>query len=98
MSDEALFVNAKQSSDFIAQVEDEVVRNLLRVAVAQVGIRIARGPSVSDHELAEKLPTTPFDLLFFVQVLYKMFSQRRLLQDVLDGKTPAQASGWDDDG
>jgi hypothetical protein len=90
-----LILRSEEAAAFIATQEDEVVRNLLRIAVATVGRRVAIGTNVSREEWAHCLPRTPFDMLFFVQTLARMFSNPALLRRVMDGETIAKASGWD---
>lgn len=70
-------------------ITDPVVRNLVNIAIAAALIEVAQEGDV------KVLPAAPFDLVFFAHVVGRAFLRTDIIRNVLDGQSPAEASGWD---
>jgi hypothetical protein len=71
------------------EITDPVVRHLVDMAIAAAVVEVAQ---VGDDKV---LPAAPFDLVFFARVVATAFRRTDIVRKVLDGQTPAEASGWD---
>ncbi len=78
-------LNEDRAGEFIRSIEDPVVRNLVGMAFANARLEMATG----------NLPTAPFDVHFFVRLVALTLRRREVVQAVLDGKSIAEATGWD---
>lgn len=79
----------------VASIEDPVVKNLVRVSVAEARMRFMRSPTETEEEWVSRLPAAPFDMEFFASVLTKVFSRRQIIERLMQGESIEQASDWD---
>ncbi len=87
--DSPLLGDLKDVQRVLDGIEDPIVRHLVDIAIAAAMVEVGR---VGDDKL---LPAAPFDLAFFAHVVAKAFRRTDIVRKVLDGATPAEASGWD---
>lgn len=78
-------INEDQAGDFIRSIEDPIVRNLVSMAFANARLEIATG----------SVPDAPFDMAFFVRLVHMTVKRTDVVRHVLEGKTIAEATGWD---
>jgi hypothetical protein len=95
MTDRLMVVNEGTAQDFVDSIQDQVVKNLVVMGVAEARMRLARRVGQTEKEWREALPSEPLDMHFFVRVLAAAFSERDVVQAVLDGKSLPEAAGWD---
>lgn len=81
--------NTKDVQRVLAAIQDPVVRHLVDIAIAAAVVEVGR---TGDDKV---MPAAPFDLVFFAHVVATAFRRTDIVRGVLDGQTPAQASGWD---
>ncbi len=87
-------LNVELAEAKVAQISDEVIRNLVRLAVTEVCRSFVKWDHQSDADWKSILPTSDFDLAFFVHVMTGLFSRRSLVEATLAGEDPVEASGW----
>ena len=91
------FIREEDAEDILAGVGDEVVRNLMRVAIARIRMRAIRWKGMTAEEWRAQLPASPVDMGFVASVLADVFSRRDIIEGILAGKSIAELAGWDDD-
>ncbi|AUX40432.1 uncharacterized protein SOCE26_018330 [Sorangium cellulosum] len=77
-------------------ISDPICRNLVTAALNEARKRIVKDEAAVEAEL-QAPPCLPFDMEFFATVMEDYFSLPWLVERLLDGQSPAQASGWDDE-
>jgi hypothetical protein len=90
-----LLLNEDEAYTVLSEVKDPITQNLVKFAIARLRMRLAAGGEGADAAWQRRLPAAPFDMCFLVQVLIDMFEKQRAIRQVLDGKTIAEATGWD---
>jgi len=90
-----LLLNEDEAYAVLSEVKDPITQNLVNFAIARVRMRLFAVREESDDGWQRLLPAAPFDMRFLVQVLIDMFDKQRAIRQVLDGKTIAEATGWD---
>lgn len=91
---ETCIINEDRASTVLERVSDPTVRNLVSLAVANARKRFIRWESQTEHEWRSSLPESDFDMAFFVEVMVETFSKRDLVEKLLAGASPEEASGW----
>jgi hypothetical protein len=91
----AQLLNDGKAERLIESVSDPILANLLRYALAQARLHLLPPAGVDPKEWEKSLPESPFDLEFFARVVHGMFSKRHIIEKLLSGATPAEATGWD---
>jgi hypothetical protein len=88
MTDEdvSLVLNREAAYDAVQAIDDPIVRNAVELALAAATARFIRWSDRSPGEGRPSRPAAPFDLLFLVQVLEEVFSDRESLRRLLSGK------------
>jgi len=79
----------------IASVDDSVTANLLQLCLARMLMRHARAEGVTEMQFRSQLPVAPIDMEFVVSALKEVFSNRQLLEKIMQGQSIAAATGWD---
>ena len=95
MSDQALAVNEDAAYQFAQSVRDDVVRNMVLLAIAKARMRFIRPVQQAEHAWRAGLPATTFDMLFYATVLASVFEQPEVIRSILAGKSVEEAAGWD---
>jgi hypothetical protein len=90
-----LLLNEDEAYTVLSEVKDPITQNLVNFAIARLRMRLFASSEESDDGWRRLLPAAPFDMRFLVQVLIDMFDKQRAIRQVLDGKTIAEATGWD---
>ena len=93
--EDAILINEDAAHRIVKSIPDDITRNLVMFAVGEVRMRAVRRTGQSEEEWRSGLPQQPFDMQFFATVVASMLSQTDVLRAVLDGKSLAQAAGWD---
>jgi len=73
------------AAEFIEQLKDPIVRNLLNIAFTRV---------VKIYTAKKTRPIGPFDMMFFVQTLADLFSDGDIIQRTVAGE---RVGGWFDE-
>lgn len=89
-----LLVNESEVEAVLSAAPTEIVRNLARMGVAVARMRYARRKDQTEAEWRAGLPAAPFDMRFYASVLVSLFSQTKTIENVLQGQSIADASGW----
>lgn len=87
--------NDRAAFEHVQRIADPVVRNLVGLGLAKARMAFVRVVGQTPAEWRPTLPGADFDLLFYVRLLESMCSETDIIRGVLDGKTLAEASGWD---
>ncbi len=80
-----LLANVKAAKDLTASVEDPVIRTFLEICEWQVLYQFIRHDGLTDKEYEQRLPTAPFDILFYIQRVKRIFEQKEKVQMLLNG-------------
>ncbi len=80
-----LLTNVKAAKDLTASVEDPVIRTFLEICEWQVLYQFIRHDGLTDEEYEQRLPTAPFDILFYIQRVKRIFEQKEKVQMLLNG-------------
>ena len=92
---EANLINVDRAAALLESIPDQVVKNLVSLAVADAHKRFIRWEGQSEEDWRASLPARDFDIAFFAEVLRETFSKRELVEKLLGGASPSEASGWD---
>jgi hypothetical protein len=79
-------LNRDLTYDAVTSIPDPITRALLDFALAQATLYFLRLDGESIEEYNKKLPDEPFDMAFFIRIMQRIFSHKRILQDILNGK------------
>lgn len=88
-------INERQAHDFIAGIQDPIVRELGRFAMAEARLRFMPTAGGDPEESARTRPAADFDMLFFAEAIVGMFAQTEIIQRLLAGDSLPRAAGWD---
>jgi hypothetical protein len=88
-------INEDVARNIWNSIEDPITRNLVRLGVARALMKFAQKHGETEEEWRSQLPTSEFDVAFFVRILIDMCSQHDLMRKLLDGLSIEVASGWD---
>ncbi|KYF86988.1 hypothetical protein BE17_19760 [Sorangium cellulosum] len=91
-----LALNEEAAERVRQSISDPVCRNLVTAALNEARRQIVES-GVAGKAEAQASPRLPFDMEFFATVMEDYFSLPWLIERLLDGQSPAQASGWDDE-
>lgn len=91
-----LALNEEAAEHVRQSISDPVCRNLVTAAINEARRQIVES-GVAGKAEAQAPPRLPFDMEFFATVMEDYFSLPWLIERLLDGQSPAQASGWDDE-
>lgn len=80
-----LLTNTKAAKDLIASVDDPIIRTFLEICEWQVLYQFIRHDGLTDEEYEHRLPTEPFDMLFYIQRVKRIFEQKEKIQMLLNG-------------
>lgn len=83
------------AAQILDSLDDPVVRELVRLCLAEARMRFMRPQGMSEAQWQMQLPVSPFDMEFFASVVTKALSRRDVLERILAGESLAQATGWD---
>jgi hypothetical protein len=72
-----------------------VVREILKYAIAKARMRVMRFEDEGENEWRMRLPQAAFDMGFYLRTVLEVVSDLELLRALLDGKSLAEATGWD---
>jgi hypothetical protein len=75
-------------------ISDPICRNLVTAALNEARKQFVKDEAASEAELPAP-PCLPFDMEFFATVMEDYFEVPLLIERLLDGQSPAQASGLD---
>lgn len=95
MTGDTVLLNEEAARRYIEHLGDPVVQNLVLVGLSHVKMRVTRHAGQGDQEWRAQLPSEPIDLEFLARSLASMFSSSEVVRALLDGKSIAEASGWD---
>jgi hypothetical protein len=90
-----LLLNESEAFESISKVPDDLRRNFVLFGIATARQRAMRQVGQSSDDWKSSQPAEPFDMKFFCAVLEAMISERSVINGILDGKSLAEASGWD---
>src|SRR4051794_27419404 len=83
-------VNRQEAYDRVQSSEDPPTRALLEFALETATTQFLRWDHMSEEEWRSQLPDTPFDMLFFIKVMERMFENKGRMQRMLEGRTDDQ--------
>ena len=86
MTDRSVPLNRDLAYNAVISTSDPITRALMNFALAQATLCFLRLDGQSIEEYYNNLPAEPFDMMFFTKIMQKIFSHKRLLQDILNGK------------
>ncbi len=86
MNDRSIPLNRDSAYNTMISTPDPITRRLMNFALAQATICFLRPEGQGDDEYYKKLPAEPFDMMFFAKIMQNIFSNQRLLKDILNGK------------
>ena len=75
-------------------ISDPICRNLVTAALNEARKQFVKDEAADEAELPAP-PCLPFDMEFFATVMEDYFKVPLLIERLLDGQSPAQASGLD---
>jgi hypothetical protein len=93
--DDTILINEAKAHKLADALSDPVARNLVLFGIAEARMRVIRRTGQGEAQWRESLPQKPFDMEFYANVLAGMFSKGEILKGVLEGRSLAEASGWD---
>lgn len=79
-------VNRQEAFDRVQSNGEPATRALLEFALETATGQFLRWDSMSEEEWQAQLPDTPFDMLFFVKVMEKMFENKGRMLRMLEGR------------
>jgi hypothetical protein len=85
----------KEAEGLIERVNDPVLANMMRYALAQAHLHLLPSVDLDRTEWEKSLPIEPFDLEFFLRIVHSMFYKREIVRQLMAGATLASATGWD---
>jgi hypothetical protein len=95
MVSKTVLLNEDAAQEYALSIEDAVLRNLVLMGISHARMRVGRKVGQQAEYWQAQLPSEAFDMKFFAEVLASLFRRPDIIKAVLDGKNPAEASGWD---
>jgi hypothetical protein len=83
----AVPLNRKAAFEFVSTLDDPVLKRILAFGLQVATVPFMHADDLTDEAFARQLPAAPFDLLFYVTVLARVFSNRPWLQALMAGQT-----------
>jgi hypothetical protein len=87
-------LNEEGAERVLAEIESKVVRNLVRMALAQARLAFIHTDGKDKSEWEASLPRSPLDTEFFVRTLAEAFRNEETVRRVLNGESIEEATGW----
>jgi hypothetical protein len=84
-----LLINRKEATDLIDSTTDPALKILLEMAQWQVYQVFMRFTSTTDEEYYQQLPDEPFDMLFYLRSMERLFRFRQVIRAVISGNLDA---------
>lgn len=81
-----LLVNTDKAYEYSQTITDPVVKQLVEFAHGLAMMQFVKLPGMSDEEYQEQLPEKPLDMLFYIKLMEKLFSQKENVRLGLAGE------------
>ena len=79
-------INRQEAFDAMQAIQDPVLKNLVEFALETATAQFMKWDHLSREEFTRQLPQAPFDMLFFVRVMEKMFTNKERMLRLLEGR------------
>ena len=83
-------VNRQEAFDRVQSEEDPGTRALLEFALETATAQFLKWDHMSEKEWRSQLPDKPFDMLFFIKVMERMFENKGRMRRMLEGRSDDQ--------
>lgn len=84
-----LLTNTQAAKSLIVSADDPIIRTFLEICEWQVLYQFIRHDGLTDDEYEQRLPTAPFDMLFYIQQVKRIFEQKEKVQTLLNADLTA---------
>ncbi|GIK62811.1 MAG: hypothetical protein BroJett018_06050 [Chloroflexota bacterium] len=81
-----LLVNTDKAYEYSQTITGPVVKQLVEFAHGLAMMQFVKLPGMSDEEYQEQLPEKPLDMLFYIKLMEKLFSQKENVRLGLAGE------------
>ncbi len=81
ISDDSFIVNQETSKAYLASVEENTERELLKLAYSNALTFLLR-----DEDYKKSFSEAPFDMLLYLRVIQRCFRQKAIISGLLEGK------------
>ncbi len=80
-------LNRREAFEAVQAIKDPVLKNLVEFALETATAQFMKWDHLEEEEFLRQLPDVPFDMLFFVRVMEKMFANKERMLRLLQGRT-----------
>lgn len=86
-----MLLNRKEASDFKEGISDPAVQLIVDLAMYQAFNSFLPLDGMDETALLARMPEQPFDMLYFVKMVSRLFGDKQLIADILSGKVTAES-------
>lgn len=84
-----MLVRRDEAYALLASIEDPIEKKIMEDALFQLAWPFLRFEGLSEEQFDEGLPTVPFDSLFYLQALRRLFVDQHRIANLLAGDLDA---------